>query len=122
MTSEKCKYFEECSAPLCPFDKEGLEFGIWYPDEEVCRKRIARKWIRKQRWLVKRNANPDLYFDVKMLESRAWNGKDPDKIVRREKEIDAKIDRIYEKSRKPLQKALIFKKDEDTRGRNEKSG
>ena len=85
MEKQKCKHYESCNAPLCPFDQESIEHGIWYPDEEICKKRINLKWVHKQRFLVKREANPELYFDVKLLNTPAVKGKDPDKGISRKR-------------------------------------
>ena len=35
--SDQCRYFDSCSAALCPLDEKHLKAGIWYPDEEICR-------------------------------------------------------------------------------------
>ena len=47
----KCPRFDECSAPLCPFDEDSLINGVWYPGEMICKldafKNLA--WIIKQR-------------------------------------------------------------------------
>ena len=43
MTNEKCLKFDACSAPLCPTDKESIDKGIWYPDEEICKNREFSK-------------------------------------------------------------------------------
>ncbi|MDP2947319.1 MAG: hypothetical protein Q8N88_04325 [Nanoarchaeota archaeon] len=93
MEKNKCKYYETCNAPLCLLDKESLEEGIWYPDEGICRKRTSLKWIRKQKKLVKRKANPELYFNVETLNTSARVGKDPNASVREE----LKKDQVLEK-------------------------
>jgi hypothetical protein len=86
MTNPKCKYYENCSAPLCPLDEESLEFGIWYPDEEICRKR-GIDWVKKQKKIVKVGASADYYFDYQSLKSikqirKGIKGQDPDKPIR----------------------------------------
>ena len=83
MEKEKCNYYGECNAPLCPLDQESIEYGIWYSDESVCRRRLGLPWVKRQQQLVKKGADPELYFDVKMLNTRALKGKDPDKGLRR---------------------------------------
>lgn len=91
MTNPRCKYYDSCEAPLCPLDEESLKFGIWYPDEEICHLRKLQKldWIKKQKKLIEMGADPNFYFDVKMLQkikrvSSKTKGKDPDAgILRR---------------------------------------
>lgn len=61
-----CRYFDTCSAPLCPLDVESLECGLWYPEEDVCRK-SGIDWIRKQRRIKNKTNSPDKYFTHKML-------------------------------------------------------
>ena len=85
MTTPQCPKFETCSAPLCPLDKEILDKGLWYPDEEVCtlKKHSGLPWIRKQRKLIKRAARVDRYFTFEMLERNCVvrggiEGLDPD--------------------------------------------
>lgn len=102
MDKTQCNHFDFCSAPLCPLDEESLICGIWYPDEDVCKKRISLKWVRKQKKLVKRKANPELYFSIETLNTSAMIGKDPDKGLRQEKQLDAKIDRSGEKAQESL--------------------
>lgn len=82
---KNCKHFDTCSATLCPMEPEKCEYGIWYPDEEICRLRsIKAPWIRKQKKIVKRGASFDKgYFTVKKLNSlkyirKAVHGANPD--------------------------------------------
>lgn len=85
MTIEKCNHYETCSAPLCPLDKESLEDGLWFPEEEICRNREFGKlqWVKMQKKIVKK-ANPDFYFTFEMLNrnfmvKKNIEGIDPDK-------------------------------------------
>jgi len=85
MASDKCPRFNNCNAPLCPLDRESLEFGIWYPDEEICQNRNFSKlrWIRNQKKILKVNAPKDRYFSFTMLKRKCVIGKkmqglDPD--------------------------------------------
>lgn len=64
---EKCKYFEECSAPLCPKDEESLKYGIWYKDEEICKLKFVDDWIKKQRKIAKKDKDGFTVFTYKML-------------------------------------------------------
>jgi hypothetical protein len=43
-----CKYFDGCSAPLCPRD-EGITDRAWFPDEDICRLADVPEWVRRQR-------------------------------------------------------------------------
>ena len=81
---EGCLNFDTCSAPLCPLDKDSLENGIWYPDEEICRKRNAPAWVKAQRKIVKKTKDNDKYFTYEMLNRNCKIvsgivGLDPDK-------------------------------------------
>lgn len=88
MTSETCKQWNTCEAPLCPEDKRSLEYGLWYGDEEVCPMLTQRslKWIQRQRKLVKFGKKlDDGFFTVKMLLavkslSKGIQGANPDSI------------------------------------------
>jgi len=85
MNKLKCPYFDSCNAPLCPMeDEEGLKKAIWYPDEEICRRRgLNYPWLRTQRKIAKR-AKHGGYFTIQMLShpcriSQGIVGLDPDK-------------------------------------------
>jgi len=69
MSREDCKFFDSCSAPLCPLDEKSLERGIWYPDEEVCRHREFRalQWVKTQKKIAGRG-DPSTYFVLEMLD------------------------------------------------------
>ena len=64
-----CHYFDECSAPLCPLDQESTQHGLWYPDEEICRRVNMPPWVKRQRQLKDR-VKPGTYFTVPMLSHR----------------------------------------------------
>jgi len=67
-----CPYFEKCNAPLCPLDEESLIHGVWYPEEEICRK-MDYAWIKKQKKIKKLweqgKISSDFFFTVRMLNS-----------------------------------------------------
>jgi hypothetical protein len=76
-----CKYFDGCSAPLCPKD-EGIVDRTWFPDEDICRLADVPEWVRRQR-KVSRKAALDGYFTLAMLKqdcriSKGIKGIDPD--------------------------------------------
>jgi hypothetical protein len=75
-----CKYFDGCSAPLCPRD-EGIADRTWFPDEDICRLAGAPDWVKRQRRVAKKAA-PDSYFTLAMLKqdcriSKNMKGVDP---------------------------------------------
>jgi hypothetical protein len=76
-----CKYFDGCSAPLCPRD-EGMADRTWFPDEDICRLADVPDWVKRQR-KVSRRAAMGGYFTVAMLKqdcriSKGMKGIDPD--------------------------------------------
>jgi hypothetical protein len=76
-----CKYFDGCSAPLCPRD-EGIVDRTWFPDEDICRLSDVPEWVRKQR-KVSRKAALGGYFTLAMLRHdcricKGIKGIDPD--------------------------------------------
>jgi hypothetical protein len=76
-----CKYFDGCSAPLCPKD-EDIADRTWFPDEDICRLADIPDWVKRQR-KISRKAAPGGYFTVAMLRhdcriSKGMKGIDPD--------------------------------------------
>jgi hypothetical protein len=76
-----CKYFDGCSAPLCPKD-EGVADRTWFADEDICRLADVPEWVRRQR-KVSRKAVMGGYFTLAMLNhdcriTRGMKGIDPD--------------------------------------------
>jgi hypothetical protein len=76
-----CKYFDVCSAPLCPRD-EGVADRTWFADEDICRLADVPEWVKRQR-KVSRKAAMGGYFTLAMLEqdcriSKGMKGIDPD--------------------------------------------
>jgi hypothetical protein len=76
-----CKYFDGCSAPLCPKD-EGVADRTWFPDEDICRLADVPDWV-KQKKKVSRKAAQGGYFTLAMLKqdcriSKGMKGIDPD--------------------------------------------
>jgi hypothetical protein len=80
-----CKYFDGCSAPLCPRD-EGAADRTWFPDEDICRLVAVPEWVKRQRKVSRKAALGCAlsgYFTLAMLEhdcriSRGMKGIDPD--------------------------------------------
>jgi hypothetical protein len=76
-----CKYFDGCSAPLCPKD-EGAADRTWFPDEDICRLADVPEWVKRQR-KVSRKAVLGGYFTLAMLKHdcqirKGMKGIDPD--------------------------------------------
>jgi hypothetical protein len=76
-----CRYFEGCSAPLCPKDAGNVKC-TWFADEEICRLADVPEWVKRQRKVAKR-ATPEGYFTVAMLKQdcripKGMKGIDPD--------------------------------------------
>jgi hypothetical protein len=76
-----CKYFDGCSAPLCPKD-EGIADRAWFSDEDICRLADVPDWVRRQR-KVSKKAVTGGYFTVAMLAhdcriTKGMKGIDPD--------------------------------------------
>jgi hypothetical protein len=48
-----CRYFEECSAPICPEDPQ--KGCAWFPDEEICRRgdHASETMVRAQKRIAK---------------------------------------------------------------------
>ena len=80
--SEKCKYFDGCSAPMCPRDA-GAVIAVWFADEPVCRLHDVPEWVKRQRKIAKICTDIAGCFTLPMLERRCVIGKkicgiDPD--------------------------------------------
>jgi hypothetical protein len=76
-----CKYFDGCSAPLCPRD-EGISSRTWFPDEDLCRLADVPGWVKRQRKVAKKAAAGG-YFTLAMLShdcriTKGMKGIDPD--------------------------------------------
>jgi hypothetical protein len=66
-----CKYFDGCSAPLCPKDEGCYPVGsladrTWFADEDICRLADVPEWVKRQR-KVSRKAALGGYFTLAML-------------------------------------------------------
>jgi hypothetical protein len=79
----KCKYFDGCSAPVCPVDT-GAADTAWFAGEPCCRLRNVPEWVKRQRKTAETRARETTgCFTVPMLERRCVIGKkmtgiDPD--------------------------------------------
>jgi hypothetical protein len=81
--SKTCKYFESCSAPMCPRDA-GAAKTAWFANEPVCRLHNVPEWVKQQQKIAKTGAYETAgCFTLPMLERRCIVGKkitgiDPD--------------------------------------------
>jgi hypothetical protein len=77
-----CRYFDDCSAPLCP--KGDTENTTWFPDEDICRMADAPAWVKRQRKISRMGLSFEAgYFTHAMMEhpcrlTRGMKGIDPD--------------------------------------------
>lgn len=70
--NNKCRYFDECSAPMCPMC-ESLEQAVWFADEEICRLREVPDWVKRQRKIAKTGVTADAgCFTLPMLEQHCY--------------------------------------------------
>jgi len=98
MDKVNCPQFEDgCSVPICPLDNVSIECGIFYPDEEICRRRDFQNldWVRKQKAVVKARAPSDKYFTVDILKAikqvrKGIEGINPDQPLEKAKEAERK--------------------------------
>jgi hypothetical protein len=60
-----CRYFDTCSAPLCPKD-DGAAVCVWFPGEDMCRCSDAPEWVKRQR-RMSRKAAAGFCFTLAML-------------------------------------------------------
>ena len=78
-----CKYFGDCSAPMCPKDGN-VEKTAWFPDEPICRLVDVPGWVKRQRKIAKKAVGCEAgCFTLPMLErdcriSQGIKGIDPD--------------------------------------------
>ena len=83
MTKNECRYFDDCSAPMCPID-EGLENYTWFSDEDICILKDVPDWVKRQKKIAKKAVGWKAgYFTLTMLQrdcviGKAIKGIDPD--------------------------------------------
>ena len=85
---ENCKYFDGCSAPICPKDAEATK-KVWFADEPTCRLHEPQpsaqregspldvpEWVKQQRKIAKTGADETAgCFTLPMLARRCIIGK-----------------------------------------------
>lgn len=113
MNRPDCNHYETCNAPMCPYD-ENLNKMIWYPDEDICKKRDVPNWVKKQRKIAGKIREKSGYFTLEMLDrhfriTKALKGLDPnkDEVPQLERWKDAhpeiteeEMERLKERGRK----------------------
>ena len=118
MTERLCNLFEECQtsdAPLCPIQENTIKYGIWYPDEPICRAKKFQNlsWIKKQRQIVKlKLSTDDGFFTVRMLNElhsipQNLKGADPADYNAETKWIESRAERREKISRRRLSKKAV---------------
>ena len=65
-----CRYFDGCSAPLCPLDESSVSHAAWFPDEEICRLADSPEWVSRQKKISKKLTFESGCFTVRMLERK----------------------------------------------------
>ena len=81
--TDNCKYFDECSAPMCPRDV-GAAKTAWFVDEPVCRLHDVPEWVKRQRKIARTDIDEKAgCFTLPMLErdcmiKKGITGIDPD--------------------------------------------
>ena len=78
-----CRYFDSCSAPMCPKDS-GVAKTAWFPSEEICKLKDVPEWVKRQRKIDKKAVGFEAgCFTLPMLErdcviAKGIKGIDPD--------------------------------------------
>jgi len=86
MEREDCKYFDGCSAPLCPLNKDSLINCTWFPGEDIC-KAHQNQFIKTQKKIQKKTQNfEDGCFHFRMLNrnfvvASGIKGIDPELLI-----------------------------------------
>lgn len=98
MDQSNCPKFEAgCGAPLCPLDESLIGNQIWYPDEEICKRKDFQNldWVKKQKAIAKGKAPQDRYFTIPMLQAikqvrKGIEGINPDQPLKQAEEGERK--------------------------------
>ena len=72
-TKEECKYFETCSAALCPKDPHPKRY--WYVGTDIC-KFSDTDWVKTQKKIQALKPPSNQYYTEKMLKSIGRVSKD----------------------------------------------
>jgi hypothetical protein len=72
-----CRYFDSCSAPLCP-KSDTVKTAAWFPNEEICHLQDVPKWVKQQKKIAKRGADETAgCFTLSMLQQDCVIGTNP---------------------------------------------
>ena len=118
MIERLCNLFEECQtpdAPLCPIQENTIKYGIWYPDEPICRAKKFQNlsWIKKQKQIAKLKLSTDGgFFTVRMLNElhsipQHLKGADPADYDAEAKWIETRTERRKKISSPRLSKKAV---------------
>jgi len=106
MDKVNCPKFDNCNVPLCPLDESSIRNGIWYPgQEDICHRRGAPGWVKRQRAIVKTKAPSDKFFTVAMLQAitriqKGIAGIDPNQPITEAKKEEQKWILAFQKRAK----------------------
>lgn len=70
MGMNDCPRFKSCGAPLCPLSKKATRIGVWYANEDICKRPDVRRMFKfpMMQMKIKRKApNAEGMFNVEML-------------------------------------------------------
>lgn len=71
MTSQQCKHFNRCNAPICPFDEHYIEC-IYLKDEPICyylKEGVKQNGIVKIRGAIGEHASNKVQDCIKLIQS-----------------------------------------------------
>lgn len=124
MNKVTCPKFEDCSAPLCPLDKDSIKNGIWYCNEEICHRRGTPDWVKKQKAIVRARAPNDKFFNISMLEAitqvqKGITGIDPDQTLDKAKQAERNW--IIARQKSPKLQSYELKKERDSKAEKNRS-
>ena len=71
----KCKYYNGCSAPMCPLFKNRIHEWGWFPEDGICKQRPAPGWVLTQMKIAKKTKDKNKYFTYEMLNRNCRIGK-----------------------------------------------
>jgi len=86
-----CKYFDSCSAPLCP--KYLIVDAVWCPDEPICQLKEIPEWVKRQKKIAKKASFEASCFTLKMIKHncrivKGIKGINPDLTNKEKKEAE----------------------------------
>ncbi len=81
-----CPSYESCNSPLCPLDPK-LKDRLWFADEDICQGRAGsgKRWIKKQRSIVKRQTKS--YMDRAVTYQELYDNSRPRQMSEEQRAI-----------------------------------